>query len=184
MTFLLCLRCYYFPVLLVLFALVPVHARAMDEVILNKLKHFEVANLSKTDIKTVAFKCQPVEDGNISCNTTSTTISYYKWKKDDSKREPRRCSISGGSTSGESYKLSAAGVWTRQERGGFCSALIEEIIKLTPEGVTYEEVTLDNKIDEPLCLEAHGKVGNITHYNPHYFLDILPMSCTSMTVSP
>lgn len=165
--------------LLFALCLITNHALASD----NPIKHFNAALITTDGFNVRAFNCES-KDNELICNVRQTSANYYKWKADDKDIEPKRCSLTAWSDK-EIYTMKSLGVWAHRERGGICNALIEYVIKPTPDGIEYDEITLDlGDSINPFCVEVFGKTGTVKQYLPYQSLSRIPMSCSSIVVSP
>ena len=145
---------------------------------------FEVVAKAPTGIDTLRFSCQSGDDDQLVCDTRGLSVGYYGWKRDDPSPEPRRCSVGVISGKDEVFRQTEKGVWKRREVAKMCDALVEEAIRVTPGGITYDQTTLSMARTEAWCQEAHGKIGSVKKFRTHHFRDVFAFQCSSMALSP
>jgi hypothetical protein len=165
--------------ILFVLCLITNHALASD----NPIKQFDVALITTSGFNVRAFNCES-KDNELICNIRQTSANYYKWKSGDKEIEPKRCHLNTYSDK-EIFTMKSLGVWAHRERGGICNALVEYVIKPTPNGIEYDEITLElGDSKNPFCVEVFGNSGTVEQYLPYQSLSRIPLSCSSIVVSP
>lgn len=145
---------------------------------------FEVVAKASTGIETLRFSCRSGDDNQLVCDTRGLSVGYYRWKRDDPSPEPRRCAVGVISGKDEVFRREEEGVWKRQEVGQLCGALVEEAIRVTTGGITYDQTTLSMASRDTACQAAHGMAGSVKKFRAHHFLDVFAFQCSSVTLSP
>lgn len=147
---------------------------------------FVVRSQTPDESNVLRFTCKHVENGDLLCDVSEISVSYYEWSGTASGlRESKRCHVTSGVWKSQHYAASGLGRWQRSEVG-VCGAVVQTEIVVNNGTVSMRDITISNPSAQSKDANCRvwGKPGTTKTYERTTTLAVTPRECSSVVIDP